>query len=77
MGSLSMSFGDGDWHHVAGPIVDGESPIEEAQRISYLREAQERQAWKFRCPDCGELNAMAPPNDRWHPEKCPKRDSEA
>lgn len=73
MGSLSVSFGDGEWHRIAGPIVDGESSMEEAQRIAHLREAARRQAWKFRCPDCGELGAMAPPNDRYHPDVCPKR----
>lgn len=71
MGSLSMSFGDGEWHHVAGPIVDGESPIEEAQRIAHLAEAETRAALKFACPKCGELGAMRPGNDRFHVEKCP------
>jgi predicted RNA-binding Zn-ribbon protein involved in translation (DUF1610 family) len=62
---------DGEWFPIFG--VEDESPIEEAQRIAHLREARERQARKFACPDCGELGAMRPGNDRYHPEVCPKR----
>lgn len=62
---------DGEWFPLFG--VEGESPIEEAQRLAHLREARDREARKFACPDCGELNAMAPPNDRTHPARCPAR----
>ena len=76
MGSLSFEF-DGEWFPVAGDAVDGESPMERDQRVAHLREARAREAWKFRCPDCGTLGAMLPPNDRYHVETCPKRDGAA
>jgi len=72
MGSLSFEF-DGQWFPIAGDAVDGESPVERAQREAHLREAKERQARKFACPACGELGAMRPGNDRHHVETCPKR----
>jgi hypothetical protein len=66
---------DGDWFPTFASAELGEndeSPIEEAQRIAHLREAKARDAFKFRCPACGELGAMRPGNDRYHVEVCPK-----
>jgi predicted RNA-binding Zn-ribbon protein involved in translation (DUF1610 family) len=61
---------DGEWF----PIwPEDENPILAAQQAAHLREAKERQARKFACPDCGELGAMRPGNDRYHPDVCPKR----
>jgi len=59
---------DGEWFPFD---AEDESPVERAQREAHLREARERQARKFACPACGELGAMRPGNDRYHPEVCP------
>jgi hypothetical protein len=72
MGSLSFEF-DGEWFPIAGDAVDGESPVERAQREAHLREAKARDALKFRCQACGELGAMRPGKDRYHVAVCPKR----
>jgi hypothetical protein len=76
MGSVTVNF-DGEWIPVAGPVVDGESPVEAAQRKAHLREARRREAERFQCPDCGELGAMLPPGDRWHPDRCPAKNGGA
>lgn len=73
MGSASFSFGDGEWFPLAGPRIDDESPVEQAQRLAHLREATRRNAERFRCPDCGMPGAMEPPSDRYHPDRCPAR----
>lgn len=60
----------GEWF----PIwPEDEGSLEEAQRIAHLREAKRREAERFRCPACGEMGAMLPPGDRWHPDRCPAR----
>lgn len=74
MGSASFRFeGDNEWFPLHGPKIDDESPVERAQREAHLREAKRRQAERFACKDCGELGAMAPPDDRTHPLVCPAR----
>lgn len=72
---------DGEWFPLFEPeelgTPEDESSSEEAQRIAHLREAKRREAERFRCPDCGELGAMLPPGDRWHPDRCPARNGGA
>lgn len=48
-----------------GP-AEGETQEEHEARIARLRAAEARQAERFACPRCGELNALGPPNDRFH-----------
>lgn len=61
----------GQWFPLFEP--EDEHPLLKAQRIAHLRAAKEREAVTFRCPDCGELGAMKPPGDRWHPDRCPAK----
>jgi hypothetical protein len=74
MGSASFRFeGDSEWFPMSGPRIDDESPVERAQREQHIREAKRRLAERMRCPVCGELGAMIPPNDRLHVEICSGR----
>lgn len=62
----------GEWLRFEGP--EGESPIEEAQRIAHLREAKAREAEQFRCPMCGLPGALKDGGDRYHgPGLCDQR----
>jgi hypothetical protein len=65
---------DGQWFPI---FAEDEGTLAAAQREAHLREAKAREAWKFRCPVCGELGALRPGNDRYHPEVCPGRDGAA
>ena len=74
MGSVTVNF-DGEWIPVAGPVVDGESPVEAAQRIAHLREAKAREAERFRCPTCGLAGARLNGGDKFHgPGLCDRRE---